>query len=283
MFRKLIPVILVITLATMACGFSVTIPDSHTPGPTTTEEISIAAPDTRESVDLAIEFGAGELSIEPGAEGLVEGTATYNIEEMRPVIDVSGNNVEITQRDWDGELIGEWDEVENRWDLKLGEAPMDLSIQAGAYQGEYELGGLSLTGLTIKDGAADVELNFSSPNLVEMDMLRYETGASSVTLSGLANANFSSLEFNGGAGDYTLDFSGDLQRDANVAIQTGVSNLTLIIPDDLDVRITVEGGLSNVSYGSGWDEEDNVYTQTGSGPTLTIVIEIGAGNLNITH
>ena len=45
-----------------------------------------------------------------------------------------------------------------------------------------------------------------------MSILRYETGASTVKLNGLANANFGTLIFSGGAGDYTLDFSGDLQR-----------------------------------------------------------------------
>ena len=93
--------------------------------------------------------------------------------------------------------------------LKLGETPMELEINAGAYQGQYEFGGLALTGLTIKDGASDVDLSFSEPNRTEMSVFRYETGASNVELTGLANANFSTLIFNGGAGDYTLDFSGD--------------------------------------------------------------------------
>jgi hypothetical protein len=283
MFRKLFPALLAIALITMACGFTVTIPDALTPGPTRTEQIDIPAPDTREPVGLSIEFGAGQLSIEPGAEGLVEGTATYNVEEMRPVIDIGVNDVEITQRDWDSNLVTEWEDVENHWALELGEVPMDLSIQAGAYKAEYEFGGLSLTDLTIKDGAAEVELNFSSPNLVEMGTLRYETGASAVTLRGLSNANFASMEFDGGAGDYTLDFSGDLQRDASIAIQAGVSSLTLIIPDDMAVEITVDGGLSNVSYGSGWEEHDTVYTQSGSGPALTIMVAIGVGDLHITR
>ena len=72
---------------------------------------------------------------------------------------------------------------------------MDLTIESGAYDGTFEFGGLSLNNLTIKDGAANVELAFSEPNLVEMSTFRYETGASDVKMSGLANANFSIFDF----------------------------------------------------------------------------------------
>ena len=89
---------------------------------------------------------------------------------------------------------------------------MDLTIAAGAYEGNLELGGLALKSLTVKDGASHVDLSFPEPNQTEMSILRYETGASDVKLTGLANANFSTLTFSGGAGNYTLDFSGELQR-----------------------------------------------------------------------
>ena len=59
--------------------------------------------------------------------------------------------------------------------------------------------------------------------------------------------------------------------------------MTLVIPSGIPVQITLKGGLSNVSHGSGWDKNNNVYTQQGSGPQLTIVVEMGAGNLTITR
>jgi hypothetical protein len=120
--------------------------------------------------------------------------------------------------------------VKSIWDFKLGSSPMDLSINAGAYQGDFELGGLALTGLTVKDGAASVALSFSKPNPIAMTVLRYETGASQVELKGLSNANFSTMLMSSGAGDYTLDFSGDLRRDATITITTGLSNIELVVP-----------------------------------------------------
>ncbi|MGA2505585.1 MAG: hypothetical protein ABSG01_16005, partial [Anaerolineales bacterium] len=68
-----------------------------------------------------------------------------------------------------------------------------------------------------------------------------------------------------------------------VHIGTGVSNLTLVIPSGIPVQLTVDGALSNVTDDSGWTKNGNIYSQTGSGPQLTIVVEIGAGNLTLTR
>jgi len=126
-------------------------------------------------------------------------------------------------------------------------------------------------------------LTFDQPNPVEMNLLRYETGASSVEITGLANANFTTMEFSGGAGSYTLDFSGDLQRSASIHIQAGVSNLTLEIPEGIPVQLTLQDALASVNPVSGWTQNGAVFTQAGSGPQLVIVVEIGAGNLTLTR
>lgn len=269
----------ILTLATMACGFTVNIPSVPTPGPEVTDEITVAM-SASEEMRLKISFGAGALTLSPGADDLlVEGTATYNVPNFEPEIDIEGDTVEIKQGDF--KTINVTD-LKNEWDLMLGDVPMELEINAGAYQGRYEFGGLALTDLTIKDGASDVKVSFSAPNPTEMSVFRYETGASNVELTDLANANFSTLIFNGGAGDYTLNFNGDLQQDATARIETGFGDLNLVIPENLDARVTVEGGAINVSHDSGWGQSNKTYTQDGSGPTLTIIVKMGAGNVSIT-
>lgn len=277
--KYLLSFLAILTLVSLACGFSVNIPSVPTPGPEVTEEISVAVSNSDET-RLKILFGAGELTLSPGAKDLlVEGTATHNLPNFKPEIKIDGSTVEIKQGDFKTINVTDF---KNEWDLMLGDAPMELEINAGAYQGRYELGGLALTDLTIKDGASDVDVSFSESNLTEMSVFRYETGASNVELTGLANANFSTLIFNGGAGDYTLDFSGDLQQDATARIETGFGDLKLNIPEDVDARVTVEGGAINVNHGSGWGQSNHTYTQDGSGPTLTIIVKMGAGNVTIT-
>lgn len=283
MFRKLFPAMLILALLVTACNLHISLPITVTTGPTMTDEISVLPPDSSKPVALTLAFGAGTLSLSPGSNALVSGTATYNIPDFKPDVTVTGSSVRVEQGNYKLTGIPDFSKIKNEWELKLGSAPMDLTIEAGAYKAEYELGGLALTNLTVKDGASAVKLTFSAPNKAEMGMLRYETGASNVTLSGLANANFAMLKFNSGAGNYTLDFSGGLMRDASVSVETGVSNMTLVIPAGVPVQLTVESGLSNVNIPEGWAKNGNVYTQTGSGPALTIIVEIGAGNLTISR
>lgn len=276
---KIILAILALALASLACGFSYDLPNPPKAGPEVEESITVADPGSDET-RLTLSFGAGELTLSPGAKNLVDGTAIYNVEDLKPEIQKSKNSIEI--RDGNFKSLPPFDDIRNEWDLKLGAMPMDLTINAGAYDGNLELGGLALKSLTVKDGAANVDLSFSELNQTEMSILRYETGASNVKLTGLANANFSTLTFSGGAGNYTLDFSGELQRDAVATIQSGLGDLSLVIPDDVNAVVTVEGAALNVNHSSGWSQSGQKYTQSGSGPTLTVIVEMSAGNLVIT-
>jgi hypothetical protein len=278
---KIISAFLVLALAllaSMACGFSVELPPRVEAGPDVEESITVADPDSDET-RLSLNFGAGELKLSSGAEGLVEGTVLYNVEQLKPQVIENGGDIEIKQGNLDGLLPS--DNMKNRWDLQLGDTPMDLSIDAGAYEGNMELGGLALNSLTVKDGAAHVDLSFSEPNLVEMSRMSYSTGASEVTLTGLANANLSTFEFDGGAGSYTLDFSGELQRDASVNVDSGLSELIIIVPEGVNATVSIEGGLADINARNGWSQSGNTYSHEGSGPALTITVNMGAGSVTL--
>jgi hypothetical protein len=281
MNKKIISAFLVLALVSMACGFDINLPKQSQPIETVTKDINVPYPESEE-VNLKLSFGVGELILSPGASDLVDGTATYNYAEFEPDIVTDEGNIEINMGDSDFNVFPTFDEIENIWDFKLGDLPINLRIDSGAYQGRYEFGGLSLTNLDISDGAADVEFSFSELNQTEMTRFNYSTGASNVKLEGLANANFSIFDFSSGAGDYTLDFSGELQRDATIKISSGLSTVIVIIPEGVNAIVTVEGGALNVSADSGWSQNGSVYEQKGQGYTLTFIIEMGAGNLTLT-
>jgi hypothetical protein len=216
---KILTMLAALSIATLACTFTINSQlEGVSIGPTQTKEIDVPAPDNDEVTKLVLEFGAGELILNPGSgDSIVSGSVAYNVEEFEPQVSSSGSRIRISQQIDDINLIPPFgDDLENRWDFKLGEAPMELEISAGGYKGEFELGGIPLHELRIAEGAAKTELSFSEPNPVEMDVLRYDTGASQATLTGLANANFREMEFRSGAGDYRLDFSGELKQDAEV-------------------------------------------------------------------
>jgi hypothetical protein len=281
---KILVVIAVVALTTLACTFTI---DNQiqgvSVGPLETTEIEVPQPDADQISEVILEFGAGELNLSPGADdALISGRATYNVSEFEPRVTVDGNRIKISQQVDDVNLIPILDDqLENRWDLQFGTSPMELEINAGGYKGDFELGGIPLHELRIAEGAADTSLSFSEVNPVEMDTLRYDTGASRAVLSGLANANFREFDFRSGAGEYRLDFSGQLQQDAEVSIKSGLSSIVIIVPEGTPATVSFEGGLTNVDRSGAWDSFGEVYTMPGEGPELKFTIEIGAGNLEL--
>jgi len=285
---KPIPVLLVLSamlVATLACSISIPTVDIMT-GPETETVIDVprlADPSQEAYVTLA--FGANELRLSPGApQGLVSGTVRTNVKEFEPTVTINGADIRVEQGDLDVQGLPNFraDDAINEWDLRLGSDPIRLRITGGAYQGEVDLGGLALTDLYVSDGAATVEVDFSAPNTVEMSSLRYETGASTVELRNLANANFTSMNFRSGAGTYTLDFGGTLRRDARVDIESGLSTLTIVVPVGTAAEVEVSGGLSSVDASGAWVLRDSSsYEVEGLGPRIHIDISMGAGTVNL--
>lgn len=283
MNKKLFLPLLLLALLSMACGITINLPvDEVTAGPTIEEQIVIPEPDSQD-VDLKLNFGAGKLELEGGAvNALVEGTATYNVDGFKPKVTVEDNEVTLETGNLEIEGIPNFGgDIKNIWDLKLSSMPMNLSLSAGAYEAEIDLGGLAIQMLEVSDGAATVDLDFSSLNLVEMSTLRYSTGASNVKLTGLGNANLTSLIFRCGAGDYSLDFSGAWQRDAVVSIESGISQIRLLVPEGLSARVIFKGGMTSVDADDAWEKDGDEYILNGSGPTLLINVDMGAGNLKL--
>ena len=164
--KSLLAVISLLVLSMLACSATFNIPSQKIKtGPTQTDEINVAALPAGEVADLRLEFGAGELTLNPGDQDmLVTGTATYNVEAAQTGESRStGMRWSSSNGDLKFNTLPVLKDFKNEWDLALGLDPMNLDIQAGAYQGTIELGGLALHSLKVADGAANVELTFSSP------------------------------------------------------------------------------------------------------------------------
>ena len=272
----------VVISVSMACSLKFDLPiDEITTGETVTEPIKVDLPDG--TAEVSITFGAGELKISPGlVPGMIMGTAKYNVADLKPVIEIDEQKVNISTGNFEITGIPNIDEdIENIWELEIGSSPVELKIKAGAYKGVYDFGGLAITSLEITDGASDAELAFSTPNKLEMDTLRYVTGASNLEMRGLANANFESMTFRGGAGDFKLDFSGLLKRDATVQIESGLSHVEVVIPETTSARVLFRGGLASINASSAWDKSENEYILKGTGPTLTIYVDMAAGDFDL--
>lgn len=252
-------------------------------GETIEENIRIPVPDSAQIPDLEIKFGGGDLSVAPGAESmLVEGKTVYNAAAFRPKVTVSRNKITLQPEKEVGLGDLTTEGLENAWDLKLGSGAMNLTLHAGAAQADIELGGLSIANLSITQGGSDFNLSFSTPNEIEMDSLKFSGGVSSAVLISLANAKADKIIFEGGAGDFELDFSGELQADVEVTIQGGLGTITIIVPEDVAAELQTDSGpLSNISATGAWQNVDGRYLVPGEGHTISIEAKIGLGTLRL--
>lgn len=274
-------VVTLLALSSLACSLTINAPTVRSAtGPTETMTINEPAPSSG-TPHLSIGMGAGKLNVSGGGSSLVTGTVRYNVAEIKPTVERSGNDVNIKQETKRFASIGP--DVINEWTLQLGTMPMELTVNAGAYEGTLDLSGVALTRLQINDGASKSKVIFNDPNPQTMEMLTYKTGASEVNLQGLANANFKQMTFGGGAGSYTLDFSGELKQDARVDISSGVSSVKIIIPKGMHSSVEVTGGLNNVEPTGTWTVKDKTYESAGTGPLLTIHVDMGVGNLQLVN
>ena len=282
---RILAAALILSLVPMACGTNIqSVVTNIETGPIQTVDIRVPLPEeSSTSVELNLEFIVGDLKLSPGAsDHLASGTATFNAVDFEPKITVNGTATTVSQGKLKvGDIPVFQDDFKNQWDLQLANTPMSLNINTGPYSGNLELGGLSLQKLVISEVGSSVNIAFSTLNQVEMSSFTYNTGGSTMVLKGLANANFEEMKFNAGAGDYTLSFDGELQRDASVTIDAGVSTVNIIVPSGTNAKVSFDGGLSSVNPEGGWAQVGDVYTLSGSGPTITITVKMGVGTLNL--
>lgn len=276
--RSILIVLAVLAMVSLACGVNINLPEIREID-STVFKVNEPAPTGGEESRLILSMGAGKLELTPGAAGLVEGEIRYNIEQWKPTVTRNSGVVEIRQ---EANIRGiPPRNAENLWSMKLGTNPTALTINAGAYEGDFDLSGVALTRLEVNDGASNTTMKFDKLNPVIMDLLTYSTGTSAVELSGLANANFKEMVFKSGAGSYSLDFSGNLQQDGTVRISSGVSNVKITIPSGIPAEVRISGGLNNINPSGTWSIDGTTYRAEGSGPKLLIIVDMGVGNLDL--
>jgi len=268
-----------IALTLMACSITVNVPTVNT-GVTETLEVNEPALDGVDENNITIEMGAGSLNIVGGASELIEGSIQYNVEFWKPVITRDDDGIKISQNNNSNVGIPDGD-IKNEWDLRFGNYPIDLRLSTGAYEGDLDLSGLAIRNLSISDGASKATIRFDSLNPVVMDKLTYKTGASDVELLGLGNANVREIYFDSGVGAYELDFSGDIQHGIFARIQSGMSDITIVIPSNVRAKIVLTSGLSNIDANGTWTITGNTYECGSSGPLITINLDMAVGNLQL--
>ena len=135
-----------------------------------------------------------------------------------------------------------------RQDANVAFAPsvdLDLDLKLGAVQADIELGGLSLTELTMEAGASQAVLRFSQPNQSRCRSTEITAGAAELTVLGLGNSRCDRFALEGGMGKVTLDFSGAWTSSTDAEVKMAVGELTLRLPRRIGVRLTLDRFLAS--------------------------------------
>jgi hypothetical protein len=235
---------------------------------------------------LHIAVGACKLTIRPG-EGAewVTGTYSGHTDALPLEIRQDGGTVRIDQRyEW-SEIVRLFDGVPTL-ELALGKAmPYNLIIDTGASESDLDLGGLPLTRLALNLGAGKITVDFAAPNPTEMSVFSIASGASSIEVRNLANANAGELKAEGGAVAYKVDFGGTLRKAMNVRATAAMSSVELIIPSSIPARITSQAIMGGVNVGDGYTRRDGAFlTQAALAdlqPEVTIQVSLTMGGLTL--
>ncbi len=136
MLRKpLIAVLLVLALVTMACGVTFNLPVTQVKtGPSKTDTLSVPLlENTSQIANVTLGFGAGDLSLAPGAENtIISGTATYNVPDFKPKVTIDGNNIRVEQGNLNIQGIPSFGEnINNQWNLSIGKRSYESPGQCG--------------------------------------------------------------------------------------------------------------------------------------------------------
>lgn len=248
-------------------------------------------PDNIDRLNVKIELGAGELEIRVGD---IDDVAIAEVEYNERKVEVFSNYDErgrtgIVEFESETKRKFNIDTDDNIWDITLSEKyPVELEIDIGACEAEIDLGGLPLEYLDFDVGAADIEILFSRPNPVRAEKIEIDAGVVELEVKKLGNANFDRLSFEGGAGDFDIDFSGEYKGISRAKISIGLGSAKIRIPSDLPVRIeTSDSFLSSVDFRhedeSCLDGDDYYETKDfrHSDIGLDLEVSVGLGSIEI--
>ncbi|MBI1808556.1 MAG: hypothetical protein HYR75_01555 [Gemmatimonadetes bacterium] len=208
-----------------------------------------------------LEYAAGKLDVRPADAGaLYTLHLRYDADRSDPLsrFDSAAHALSLGVRShhmsWHR---GEQDAGEMAATLS-SRVPMDLTLEVGAVEAQAQLGGLRLTDLSVKTGAADVTVRFDAPNLAAMRAMTLEAGAAQLKLVHGANAGADRVTANVGVGSIDLDFTGPLANDVDISASVALGDLTVRASPDVGVFVDAKTFLGDLSdsgltkRGDGW-------------------------------
>ncbi|HEY89283.1 MAG TPA: hypothetical protein G4N98_06065 [Thermoflexia bacterium] len=222
------------------------------------EEHRVVELDDNDDIKVKVRLGAGDLLIEGGATELLEADFLYNIEGWQPKIEYMARHLVVRQPSH--KKVAFSSDVRYEWNLRFNDnVPLDVSIEFGAGDAEIDLRHLAITDLDVRIGAGEVVVDAQG------------------------NCTLERLELDLGAGDAKLDLRGAWSEDVDVNIQGGIGRTTVVLPQDIGVRVDVTKGIGTV-HADGFRIEDGAYVNelyAEADVVIYLTIQAGVGEINL--
>ncbi len=242
---------------------------------------------SEEVIEAQLELHAGQLTLEAGApDRAYELTLSYNEEAFEPQVDYRlSEGVGHLDFQLEGQGKVRLHSGKTRLNVKLNpNSNLKVSTRTGAGQNVIDLSGLRLQELRLEAGVGETRLSMLSPNAIVCRKMAIENGVGALEVTGLGNFRFEELEFRGGVGAATIDFSGDWETTGEVDIKVGIGGVEINLPRDLGIELKVRKSfLSGVNL-KGFRKTDGVYLSENfdkAPKKLRLNISAGIGGIEI--
>lgn len=213
------------------------------------------------TVKTEISFPAGKLYISPDGKSFCEGLYKFKKEFWEPEIsyyEESGAGylkIEVEDNRHDK---GYNDTDQNEWKIAFNkDVKNEMHIEMIA-------------------GESTIDLQDCNINKFEFEMVAGET-----TIN-LRNTSVPFFEFRAIAGEAEIDLSGRWKNDLDAEIRGGVGELTIKLPADVGVKVSISGGLGDVNA-HGFNKNNRTYTNDLYGKTKeSLYLDVTGGIGNVT-
>ena len=224
MRRTVVPIVatlVIVAVAAPAAAYKVLVED--------------AALGKHRKVRLDASVGAGKFYLDGAAPaGKLYKVKVVHDEKVVPAVRMAGSRLKLSSRQ-QGMFGGA---RKNEWEVHLSSRPVwDIELGMGASKGLLDLSGLRVRELDLETGASQLDIVWKKRNPVTLERARVQGGAAQVKMRGLGYSNVKKIEFEGGAGSFSLDFSGGLAGTARVKVQTGAGAVDIKVPKDVGIRV----------------------------------------------
>lgn len=181
------------------------------------------------------------------------------------------------------------DSDENKWDISLStKYPIEIDLEIGACESEFEFGGIPIEELSLEVGAAKAEIFFSEKNPIRLKEIQIKAGACSFEMNNIGNANFDYFQLEGGVGSFNLDFLGEYKGVSYIEIEIGLGSADIVLPKNVPVQIHIDGSnwLSSIDIHSNrlYEVDDDLFESDDfedADDKIILNISVGLGSVDI--